>query len=88
MSKGIWERGRVSRYQPLIDYLAGRAERDVVLSFAAIENLIGASLPTTAQADSSYWSGSRQAHTRALHALGWRARLDYKTECVRFVREG
>ena len=41
-------RPKGSKYQPLADYLAAQTADEVRLSFAAIEAILGAALPTSA----------------------------------------
>ncbi len=76
-----------TKYQPLVDYLAAQEGAEVVLTFAAIEAIIGDVLPTSAYVVPAHWSGTQSAHTRALRALGWRGRVDRHTWRVRFTRD-
>ena len=75
------------RPQPLVDHRAAQEGAEVVLTFAAIEALIGHALPTAAYVVESDWSGTDFAHTRGSHALGWRGRVDRDTWRVRFGRD-
>jgi len=77
-----------TRYQPLIDHLAARDGRDVVLTLPEIEAIIGAPLATTAYVDTWYWTGRTLACVRRWEALGWRARLDRRNGRVHFARDG
>ena len=75
------------KYQPLIDYLAGRpvTTPSVLLTFTEIEALIDASLPQTAS-KRIWWRNSRP-YWRLLHAAGWRvALIDVRSCSVTFAR--
>lgn len=92
MSRGGRNRPRPSilpkgRPQPLVDHRTAQEGAEVVLTFAAIEALIGHALPTAAYVVGSYRSGTDFAHTRASRALGWRGRVDRDTWRVRFSRD-
>ena len=79
-----------SRYQPLYERLRVSGERDVTLSFAEIEALIGATLPPTARTKAAWWSnrtGMGQASAwmdTKRHAVD----LDLINERVTFRRIG
>ncbi len=77
------------RYRPIVDLLAATAGDAVTLTFAEMEGLIGGALPTSAYTNARYWSGlqgSALPHVRAMSALGWRGRIDFRNQCVRFTR--
>jgi hypothetical protein len=76
-----------TRYQPLVDDLATRDERAVVLTFPEIEAMIGVPLAVSASVETDYWSDRRHEHVRGWEALGWRARLDRRNGRVQFTRE-
>ncbi len=76
-----------SPYQPLATYLAASATGEVMLTFAEIEAILGASLSVTAQVSPSWWSGTVPPHTRTWRALGWRARLEQHNRRVIFTRD-
>jgi hypothetical protein len=75
------------RDQPLVDYLAARDAREVVLTFAEIAAIIGRALPISAYVHAPYWNGDHFAHTRALRALGWSGTIDRSNWTVRFTRD-
>jgi hypothetical protein len=80
----------VSRYQPLVEFVAAYPEPAVTLTFEQIEAIIGSPLPVSACVSPAYWSwphGNGLAHVRLLRAAGWDARLDYRRGCVRFTRD-
>ena len=63
---------RVSKYQPLADYLAAQSADEVTLSFAQIEALIGTALPPSAHAR-AWWKSSPvvYTHVRVWRQAGW-----------------
>lgn len=77
-----------TKYQPLVDHVAGQSGDAVTLSFAAIEAIVGSPLPETMQVDTALWNSSRYAIVWRLADRGWQARLDRRNRCVRFSREG
>jgi len=83
--EGGWPRTRRSKYQPLVDHLTGRAEREVTLLFAEIETAIGRSLPVSTQVGTSQWRQIVRAW--AWQESGWYARLDRCNRCVTFTRD-
>ncbi len=76
----------LSRYQPLVDFLAGSAAAAVVLAFPEIEAIIGGELPPSAYGNATYWSGTQYAAGRALHGIGWQGRIDRRNHRVHFTR--
>ncbi len=74
-------------YQPLVEYLAIQSERDVTLTFVAIEAIIGRPLSLSAMNMSSIWHNTTQAHVRRWRAISWRARYDRRNTCVHFTRD-
>ncbi len=76
-----------TKYQPLVDYLRAHPDaEEIILTFAAIEAILGGPLSVTAQVSPSWWSGRVQPHTRTWRALGWRGRLEQRDRCVHFTR--
>ena len=85
-------------YGPLGEYLTARAavgEHRVTLTFAAIEGILGRSLPASARAPRAYrawWVGGRAAYPHTWH--GWQrhgwvlAAIDLAAETVTFARLG
>ncbi len=57
-----------SKYQPLLEYLQESDRVEVVLTFADIETLMGASLPESARHNRSWWSNRSKG---ALQATAW-----------------
>ena len=67
-------RPKGSRYQRLADYLAAQSADEVALSFAEVEALVGAALPTSAYL--RYWwrgYGATYRAGQAWRAAGWEA---------------
>ena len=80
-------RGRPSRYQPLVDYLAACEQDAVVLTFKEIAALIGRrALPEAAILRSGWWTDGRNAPVQRWRAAGWQARADRDQLRVRFTR--
>ena len=61
----------MSKYSPLSDFLAQRAEDDWRASFAEVEMVLGASLPKAAK-QPAWWIGSDKPHQKAWLDHGWR----------------
>ena len=75
-----------TKYSPLAQHLAAQDGDEVTLSFAAIEALLGASLPPSAR-KRSWWQLSNASHVAAWQQVGWRvktANLAWRT--VTFAR--
>ena len=74
-----------SRYGPLRDYLARCPSGEVEMTFADIEQLVGA-LPDSARLHRAWWSNSSNA-ARAWMAAGWRLKsVDQSAGQVVFAR--
>jgi hypothetical protein len=73
-------------FVPLITALVAEERDAVLLSFTAIEELIGAPLPMRLRVYSAAWTQKTQSIARALSAAGWRGRLDYPGRRVIFRR--
>ena len=65
-------RPKGSRYQRLADYLTEQSADEVTLSFAEIEALVGAALPTSAYLR-DWWrnKGVHRGASRSWRAAGW-----------------
>lgn len=87
MLQGGAPRDGLSRYQPLVDYLAASTETAVILSFAAIKRLVGGTLPETALRTASWWTNPAHRHVRLWRTVGWRAHVDWHKRGVRFTRD-
>jgi predicted DNA-binding protein (UPF0251 family) len=57
-----------SKYAPLFDYLSRSGEREVRLSFAEIEALLGGALPASARRAAAWWSNRGKG---AVQAAAW-----------------
>jgi len=57
-----------SKYQSLLEYLRRSNQRQVTLTFAEIETLIGGSLPNSARQKRGWWSNRSKG---ALQACAW-----------------
>ena len=80
-----------SKYYPLQEYLRQTGVREITLSFATIEQILGASLPATARTQRAWWSnrsaGAVQA--KAWMLAGYHAEeVDITNEQVTFRRPG
>ena len=72
-------RGR--KYQPLADYLVAQPADEVRLSFAQIEVIVGAPLPTTAYIRNWWWSkGAKRFADQPWRAAGWEATLTRRAD--------
>ena len=75
------------KYQPLFEYLRGKAQSEVTLSFSQIEILINKTLPISARNQRAWWSNRKKG---ALQASAWMEagyevkKLDLKEEQVTF----
>ena len=64
------------KYRPLVAYLAGQRADEAALSFAQIEAMLGAALPTTAYVRNWWWSkGAKHLTAQPWRAVGWEAAL-------------
>ncbi len=76
-----------TKYQPLVDYLAVQTVRDVTLSFAEIETIIGVPLSISATVMADFWHALAHPYVRQWREMGWHARFDWRNRCVRFTRD-
>ena len=65
---------RGSRYDPLGEWLGKRNDRELILSFEEIEEILGGSLPASADRP-QWWANTTKAHTN-VQREAWRA-ADY-----------
>ncbi len=78
-----------SSYYPLFEHLSRSGEREVTLSFAEIETLLGRPLPASARHNAAWWSNRRKG---AVQAAAWMeagyhvVALDLDAECVTFQK--
>jgi DNA-binding transcriptional regulator YiaG len=67
-----------SKYQPLLEYLCGSKQREVILTFAEIEALMNNPLPDSARSKRAWWSNRSKG---ALQASAW-MEAGYRVEDV------
>jgi DNA-binding XRE family transcriptional regulator len=67
-----------SKYQPLLEFLRGSNQREVILSFAEIEALMNNPLPDSAKSKRAWWSNRSKG---ALQASAW-MEAGYRVEDV------
>ncbi len=81
---------RPSKYDPLIEYLAGQAGNQVILAFVDVERILGDQLPPAAYQHAAWWANSADDPThswaRRWVAEGWVARVDLDAQRVAFRR--
>jgi hypothetical protein len=80
----------MSKYEPLQRFLRSRKEREVPLSFEAIEDVLGFDLPRSARLYAPWWSNVGGTHVQASAWLdaGWRtSNVDVPGGRVVFVRD-
>jgi len=58
-------------YRPLQKYLRERYAEIVVLTFAQIEDLLGAALPAAARVNSTWWTNAEADGTPSLQSRAW-----------------
>lgn len=78
----------MSKYDPLRNYLAARSGRELRMSFADIEAVLGFSLPAASKRQRAWWSNnpSNNVMTRAWLAAGYKsAEVDMAGERLTFV---
>jgi len=76
-----------TKYQPLLDFLAVQTEREVTLSLAEIEAIIGVPLSVTASITPQVWHSTAEAQVCRWREMGWSARYDRRNRCVHFARD-
>lgn len=78
-----------SKYQPLLEFLRGSQQDDVILSFAEIESLINDALPLSAKSQRAWWSNRKKG---ALQAEAWMEagyrveNVDFECQQVQFIK--
>lgn len=78
-----------SKYHPLHEHLRRLGKSQIILTFQAIERLIGDQLPASARAGKAFWSNRGQG---ALQAAAWMqagfhvVEVDLQRELVTFAR--
>lgn len=76
-----------SKYQPLLEYLRAKEQREVTLSIAHIELIINDTLPESARSSKAWWSNRKKG---GLQASAWKeagyevAKVDFNEESVTF----
>jgi hypothetical protein len=79
------------KYAPLHEYLANRYADNVVLTFAQIEDLLGAALPDTARARHEWWTSTDSVENTSSCSDAWilagrTARPNLRARTVAFER--
>ncbi|MFB2980913.1 helix-turn-helix transcriptional regulator [Microseira sp. BLCC-F43] len=72
-----------NKYQPLLEFLRGSNQNEIILTFAEIEALINDSLPNSAKSQRAWWSNRSKG---ALQASAWMD-AGYRVENVDFERQ-
>jgi hypothetical protein len=75
----------MTRYDPIYRWLGSKTEKQISLSFAQLEEVLGAPLPVSARAHFEWWANARGAKPH----VQCRAWLDagYKTVAVDLANE-
>jgi len=84
-------RSPADAYKPLGDFLESFGSDSVMISFAAIENMIKRKLPISARRRETWWTNRPrgQGHARAWQDLGWLVEgVDLQKGRVTFTRLG
>ena len=55
----------MSKYDPLTSFLVAKAGREIRLSFAEIERILGFKLPKSAYEHEAWWSNNPTGHSHA-----------------------
>jgi len=79
------------KYAALTEYLEQQTANRISLSFSAIEQILGFSLPSSARAHGPWWTNSRSPgrHNEAWLGVGWEtADRNMKTGTIAFERSG
>lgn len=63
----------MSKYEPLTQFLQNQPGREVRLSFAQIEQIVGFKLPAAAQQERAWWSNAPTDNDKAWLAAGFRS---------------
>jgi hypothetical protein len=84
----------MGKYDPLANYLdrIPKTEKERVMRFSEIEEIIQDKLPPSARKYSPWWGNERNgshSYNEAWLGVGWEARLpDFKNETITFIRKG
>jgi hypothetical protein len=80
----------MSKYDPLTTFLAAKAGREIRLSFAEIEQIVGQRLPEKSKTHRPWWSNNpnNNVMTKAWLAAGYKtAQVDIAAEMLTFVAD-
>lgn len=80
----------MSKYDPLTSFLVAKAGREIRLSFAEIEQIIGQKLPEKSKTHRPWWSNNpnNNVMTKAWLAAGYKtAQVDIAAEMLTFVAD-
>ncbi|WP_374876025.1 helix-turn-helix domain-containing protein [Microseira sp. BLCC-F43] len=72
-----------SKYQPLLEFLRGSNQNEIILSFAEIEALMNDTLPDSAKEKRAWWSNRTKG---ALQASAW-MEAGYRVEDVDLIEQ-
>jgi hypothetical protein len=79
----------MSKYDPLAAYLKQLRQREITLSFAEIEGVIGSPLPSSAHTYNAWWANENGATSHvqcsAWLLAGYKAHADLRIQEVRFT---
>lgn len=82
----------MAKYNPLRTYFenASSSQKDILLSFSQIENILGEKLPESANIHSAWWSNERDGRHVQAHSwmdAGWLvSEIDQARKWVKFKR--
>ena len=75
------------KYRPLAQCLAAQPGDRVILTFAAVEAILGTPLPATAYGYRQWWREPGRSHTEAWLDAGWRVQaVSLSRHIVTFIR--
>jgi hypothetical protein len=75
------------KYRKLTEYLKGLSDPDIQLTFTQIEEILGFTLPVSANQYQAWWSNNPRSQSLGWLEAGWRtANLDLAEERVTFIR--
>ena len=77
-----------AKYRPLAEFLYGKWEKRVVLTYGEIEDLLGFALPPSADKfPQSYWANTKtHSYATSWLCVGYKARVDGNARTVVFER--
>jgi hypothetical protein len=87
----VERRSPADAYKPLHDFLENFDSDTVMISFAALENMIKRKLPPSARERETWWTNKPRGrgHAKAWSDLGWQVeRVDLRKGRVTFTRLG